>query len=252
MNQRKTNIDPLSVRSLLLELRVNGNNLSTATGFIVSYEEKHFLITNWHVLTGRNPETNKVLSKTGGIPDEIQIVHHSSRRLGEWKKVSEELYDSSGKRRWLEHPKGKDVDVVALPLIKIDNDIEIYDLDLSLSQTDIIAQPAMPVSIIGFPFGLVSAGAFPIWKTGHIASDPDLDYNNTPAFLIDATTRGGMSGSPVVLRLSGGYRDSNGNWIISSGTKTKLLGVYSGRIHGNSEIGKVWRPKLIPEILSTS
>ena len=122
-------------------------------------------------------------------------------------------------------------------------------MDMSLADTDVIAQPAMPVSIIGFPYGLATAGAWPIWKTGHIASDPDLDYDGRPAFLIDATTRGGMSGSPVVLRLSGGYNTKNGKQILAGGIATKFLGVYSGRIHADAEIGMVWRPHVINEIL---
>ena len=81
------------------------------------------------------------------------------------------------------------------------------------------------------------------------ASDPGLDYDGRPAFLIDATTRGGMSGSPVVLRLHGGYRTSENNYIMAGGTTTRFIGVYSGRIHGQAEIGRVWRPHVIPEIL---
>jgi hypothetical protein len=109
----------------------------------------------------------------------------------------------------------------------------------------------MPVSIIGFPFGLSTAGAWPIWKTGHIASDPDLDYDDRPAFLIDATTRAGMSGSPVVLRSYGGYASSKAHMVIGGGPGTRFLGVYSGRIHNQAEIGRVWRPSSIKEILAT-
>lgn len=29
----------------------------------------------------------------------------------------------------------------------------------------------------------------------------------------------------------------------------KFLGVYSGRIHGDVELGRVWRPQVIDEIL---
>jgi len=249
MAPNQKNIDPLSVRSLLLEVKVNDHKLGNATGFVVLSGGQPYLITNWHVVSGRNPETDEVISDTGGIPDEIQVVHHSSNNLGEWVVKSERLHDEDGNERWVEHPQGREVDVVALPLSNVGNEVEIYEMDLSLAQTDMMAQPAMPVSIIGFPYGLASAGALPVWKTGHIASDPDLNYQGSPAFLIDATTREGMSGSPVVLRLTGGYRDSSGNLIMASGQRTKFLGVYAGRIHGQSEVGRVWRPRLIPEIL---
>ena len=119
----------------------------------------------------------------------------------------------------------------------------------SLADANVVPQVAMPVSIIGFPLGLTGPGVFPIWKTGHIASEPALDYKAEPLFLIDATTRGGMSGSPVVFRATGGYKQKTGEYIISSGPVTLFLGIYSGRLHKASEIGRVWRPRLIKEIL---
>ncbi len=248
-HQRQKIIDPLSARSLYLELTALGQSLGTATGFVVEHGERYYLITNWHVVSGRQPETNSILSPTGAVPNELRIVHHG-RTLGNWVVRIEPLLDENGDPLWLEHPRGRQVDVVALLLHAIDEDVRIYPFDLSLADTDMVPQVAMPVSIIGFPFGLASAGAFPIWKTGHIASDPDLDYKSLPAFLIDATTRGGMSGSPVVLRLLGGYSTRSGNIIMAqAGSSTLFLGVYSGRIHGQSEIGIVWRPHVISEIL---
>jgi len=242
-------IDPLSSHSLLLELTARGNSLGTATGFLVEGAEQPCLVTNWHVLAGRDPDTDQPLSDMGAVPDEVRIVHHSAERLGSWAARAEALYGPDGSPRWLEHPRGRIIDLVALPLESVDTSIKIYPFDLSLADVDMVAQPAMPVSIIGYPYGLATAGGWPIWKTGHIASDPDLDYGGRPAFLIDATTRGGMSGSPVVLRLTGGYATRDGSFTLASGPVTRFLGVYSGRIHGEAEIGRVWRPHLITEVL---
>lgn len=142
--------------------------------------------------------------------------------------------------------------MIALPL-NIDASIKVYPLDLNLANTDMIPEPAMPISIIGYPAGIRTGTGFPIWKTGHIASDPDLNYDNKPVFLIDATTRGGMSGSPVVLRMSGGFMNRSGARVISAGTSTKFLGIYSGRItqmDNSTEIGFVWKPSVIVDILN--
>jgi hypothetical protein len=125
----------------------------------------------------------------------------------------------------------------------------IYPLDLALADVDMLPDVAMPVSIIGFPQGLTGPGKLPIWKTGHIATDPDLDFDDKPVFLIDATTRAGMSGSPVVLRLNSGYRTTKGSMVISSGFLTRFLGVYSAQFT-DTEIGYIWRPRVISEILS--
>jgi hypothetical protein len=241
-------LDPLSGRPLYLIQTKDDEALGTATGFIVQKGKNYFLITNWHVVSGRHPESGQALHPSGKTPNALLIWHHG-KQLGSWVRKKEELYDEKGIKRWLEHSSGRSVDVVALPLRKVDDDVTLYPFDLSLVDTDMVPEVAMPVSIIGFPIGLTSAGFFPIWKTGHIASEPNLDYHGEPLFLIDATTRGGMSGSPVVLRMTGGYKKKDGTTIMSSsGYGTLFLGVYSGRL-GDSEIGRVWRPHLIHEIL---
>ena len=242
-------IDPLTVRPLYL-IQIKGDQtLGTATGFIVQKENSYYLITNWHVVSGRNPTTNQIVHPSSQVPDALYIWHHG-KQLGTWHKKKESLYEKDGTRRWLEHKNGNKIDIVALPLQNIADDITLYPFDLSLADVNMVPEVAMPVSIIGFPLGFTSAGFFPIWKTGHIASEPNLDYHNEPLFLIDATTRGGMSGSPVVLRLSSGFKNKDGKMIMgSSGYRTLFLGVYSGRLSEDSEIGRVWRPRLINEIL---
>lgn len=59
--QPSKRVDPLSVRSLYLELFSKDQFCGSATGIVVEYKCKQYLITNWHVLSGRNPETNNPL-----------------------------------------------------------------------------------------------------------------------------------------------------------------------------------------------
>lgn len=243
-------VDPLSAQSLFLRVLARGHELSVATGFVIERGERGFLVTNWHVLAGRNAETGELLSDTGAEPDAIEILHHKAGSLGSWVRCVEPLNDDNGNRLWREHAAGRLIDIAVLPLTKLDA-VQLYPFDLRLADADMLAETAMPVSIIGYPLGLSAGGSWPIWKTGHIASDPDLDYDSRPAFLIDATTRRGMSGSPVVLRLVGGYLNREGARIYGAGTATLFLGVYSGRIHEDSEIGRVWRPSALGEILMT-
>lgn len=241
-------LDPLSGQSLYLEEIYNTQKIARATGFVIEKDSILYLITNWHVVTGIDPVSGDTLDNQNRIPNRIVIYHHTNI-LGRWSQRIENLYTSSGNRRWLEHPNGKKVDVVALPLSSINSNLKIYSFDLNLANTDMIPEVAMPVSIIGYPVGLNGLGNFPIWKTGHIASEPNLDYDGDPVFLIDATTRGGMSGSPVILRLKGGYRTKSGNRImVTSGYNTLFLGVYSAQ-SPLAEIGKVWKPIVINEIL---
>ena len=37
---------------------------------------------------------------------------------------------------------------------------------------------------------------------------------------------------------------------LGTGSSTQFLGIYSGRIRDNSEVGRVWKPKAIRELLA--
>lgn len=109
-------IDPLSVSTVQLECFCSGNSIGHATGFVVSVGQGDYVITNQHVVTGKNSDTGKLLNETtGAVPDSIKIRHHSSHRFGEWIETVEKLYDEEGNERWIEHPAGRNVDVVAIP-----------------------------------------------------------------------------------------------------------------------------------------
>jgi hypothetical protein len=247
-SKRRT-IDELTLRPLYLIQVKRYECLGTATGFVVAHGKENYLITNWHVVSGKYPTEEKILNEEGKIPESLLIVHHG-KQIGSWVVKSEPLYDDMGKKRWLEHSRGRYVNIVALPLEAVTDDVQLYPFDVSLADTDMMPEVAMRVSIIGFPGDLTSPGSFPIWKTAHIASEPYLDFLGKPFFLIDGAAGGGMSGAPVILRLSGGYKTKDGSRITGSVEyRTLFLGVYSGLGVPESEIGRVWRPGLIREIL---
>ncbi|MCA9769714.1 MAG: trypsin-like peptidase domain-containing protein [Gemmatimonadetes bacterium] len=243
-------LDPLSGVSLLIRPTFGDTTLSQATGFTVAIGEKHYLVTNWHVVTGRNADTGKVLSQSAAVPDRLQVVFHSNKGVGQWVLKEVALTEENGAPLWLEHPKGREVDVVMIP-IPLAPDASYYPLDLALARADVLVEPAMSVSIIGFPLGLTAHAAWPIWKTGHIASEPEIDFADLPCFLVDATTREGMSGSPVILRFWGGFPKRDGSRVIG-GSVTSFLGIYSGRLDAGSEIGRVWRPEVLKEIVGAA
>ena len=184
-----------SVQSLLLQMRFNGQPLATGTGFIVESRLGPVLVTNRHNVTGRNSETGEPLSQTGGIPNEIQIIHNCKDKLGWWVEKIEPLFSTDQSPRWKEHPRlGAQADFIALPLTSTD-DIDTYPYDLTNPGPDITIGPAEVCSVVGFPFGLQAGGSLAIWATGFIASELDIDLNNLPIFLIDCRSRQGQSGS---------------------------------------------------------
>jgi hypothetical protein len=240
-------LSPYSVTSLLLRLLNDDKAIGTATGFVVQKGGSYYLVTNWHVVTAKNPDTGDLLDPYHRTPDRIQIFQNTKGKLGEWHWVTEELYQNPGHiPRWKEHSATvRRVDVVVLPLAVVDN-VEFYPLDLKLRDIPIKISPAGQVSIVGFPYGEASYEGLPIWKSGSVASDVDVDYSDSPEFLIDATARPGMSGSPVYAVRPFGYQQEDGNFMMASGVR--FLGIYAGDIDGSSEIGRVWKASALVDI----
>lgn len=240
-----------SVQSLLIEMRYDGTLLSTGTGFIISTSNRAYLITNRHNVTGRRQDNSEPISKTGGIPNEIIIWHNMKGKLFHWIPTLEKLIDASG-QRWIEHPTlGAKADFVALPLSNID-DAELYPYDLSGPTFDIQIGPAEPISVIGFPFGLKGGGVFGIWSTGFVASEPDVDFDEFPVMLIDCRTRQGQSGSPVIAYKGPGSTTftKEGSGLIR-GPIWSFIGIYSGRINSESDLGMVWKARAIDELIKS-
>ncbi len=242
-----------SVKSLLLQMQFQGQPLATGTGIVAEAPSGPVLVTNWHNVTGRNPQTKEPLSSTGAVPDEIVIVHNRSGKLGEWVQRTEKLLVDA-KPRWVEHPQHRDkLDVVALPLQYLD-DVQLYPY-AGLGETDpkILCGPADAVSVVGFPFGLQAGGSLAVWATGFVASEPGIDFDNRPVFLIDCRTRPGQSGSAVIAYRSGGMvAMEDGGSVAFSGPVTRFLGIYSGRVNPQSDIGLVWKATAVREVVAAA
>jgi hypothetical protein len=90
--------------------------------------------------------------------------------------------------------------------------------DLDTSEHDDI-DVVRPILFVGYPNGMFDHKHFtPIVRQGAIATPPELDFNDEPVFLIDASVFPGSSGSPVFS-----YARSFKGQIVS----VKLLGVIS-------------------------
>lgn len=240
-----------SVQSLLIEMQVNGTPLSTGTAFVVKAASGPHLLTNRHNLTGRHQETGAPLSPTGGIPTHIVVVHNRKGNLGQWVLKNEPLYAGTTPR-WREHPAlGTTADFVALPLTDL-VDVDLCPYDATNPGANIFVGPADSVSVIGFPFGVTAGGAFGVWATGFLASEPDVDFNNLPIQLVDCRTRQGQSGSPVIAYRSGGMVPMVGGGASAfAGPVWRFIGIYSGRINNESDLGLVWKASAIQQLVVT-
>lgn len=242
-----------SIKSLYLTVCFNEIELANATGFLVYNNNKIYLITNRHVVTGRNNETGECLNSKMSIPNKLKVWLPYKSNFGvKWINTTLDLLDSDDNKKWIEHPTYKEkVDLIAIELKDYNTEEFCYRLisNCKISVTE-------NVFIIGYPFGFnvnPDQGKFAIWSTGTIASDPDLDLNikgmQLPAFLVDSKTRQGQSGSPVIYYNKNGI-DSDCNGIaIYDGPVVHEIGIYSGRINKDSDLGYVWKWSLIKEII---
>ena len=238
-----------SVKSLLIEMRANGDPLATGTAFVANAPRGPVLITNRHNVTGRHQQTGQPLSPTGAVPNEVRILHNRANRLGEWVSRIEPLY-ANGQPLWVEHPVlGAQADFVALPLNQLD-DVHLYPYTLGVGDPAIIVAPAEIVSVVGFPFGLTAGGALAVWATGFVATDPDIDYSNLPIFLIDCRSRPGQSGSAVIAHRTGGAVATEDGVMVGGGVMTRFLGIYSGRVNAESDLGFVWKAAVIQQLVN--
>jgi hypothetical protein len=246
------NIAEPSVMSLFIEMKSNGQLLATGTAFLALAKGKPVLVTNRHNVTGRHQDTGQPLSKSGGIPNEIAVLHNKLNHLGQWIIKSEPLYDGD-QHRWIEHPTlRQNADFVALPLTQLD-DVHLYPYDPAKPGPEIRVGPADIVSVIGFPFGMNAGGALGVWATGFMASEPEIDFDQLPIFLIDYRTRQGQSGSAVIAyRSSGAVGMIDGGTAMYSGPIFRFLGIYSGRINPQSDLGIVWKASALSELLQSS
>ena len=124
-----------------LELHHEDTCLSSATGFLfehgTSFPLNTYLVTNWHVVSGRHAFTNRPLRIDCAIPNRIRaFITVKSRGKNSWKdvlygdetlRIDIPLYDgdndsSMDNPNWREHPMGSVCDVAAIDITGMHRD----------------------------------------------------------------------------------------------------------------------------------
>jgi hypothetical protein len=247
-------LDRLSLSTVPITPLFNNRELGGATGFVWKRRERIYLITNWHVVSALDLFTKAHLSEGGGRPNKLRC--HFLIRVGEYDRelIDVPIRDEDDRPLWLIHSlQGRRaIDVVALPLDYEDLKASVTLLPVNdLAPGKIAIMVGMDVFILGYPFGS-SPPAFPIWKRGSIASEPDLVRFDTGYSLVDTASRPGRSGSPVILRSWSNHILESNMWTTSNDQRPidRVIGVYSGRKRPvDAEIGIVWHVEYIDEII---
>jgi len=252
-----SSVDKYSIATVPLDQFFSTTHLGLATGFVWEEGGRPFLVTNWHVVSGKNPQTGKHLSATAAEPDRLQVLWHQKTQVsadatGPRVKREELLRDPNGQPRWLVHPQHRsNVDVVAIPLEQTDG-LQLFPIN-KLESHDLAVLVGMEVFVVGYPYGL-SAAELPVWKRGSLASEPEVTDATQRYVFIDTASRPGMSGAPVIRRSYGSHVMRSGGTTMGDHVRTKFLGVYSGRLTSedplDAQLGMMWPATLLSEIIS--
>jgi hypothetical protein len=175
---------------------LKGQAIGHGTGFLVDFDDRLVLVTNYHVVTARNPEhPAAVLPGYPDSPDELGflILRNEDGRL-----IPQEVTTPVA-LGWVEHPdRAKGVDLVAYPIgLPPDARPSPLPIDFIRAGAEHPLRPGEDVLIVGFPFSELVDDFLPVWKRGSVATEPIIGHRQLPRYLIDALSKEGMSGSPV-------------------------------------------------------
>jgi hypothetical protein len=257
--------DGLSFRTTPIEILGYGNPnpvLSHATGFFWQHGENQFLITNRHVVTGRDSFTGDYITHQHVEPHRIRYfeIHWVAGPHDSWmptrRPVEIDLFEDGVavflQDQQFEHYR---VDIVAIRLSsqmpsinKFSPFVNHYNFEPLFTST------GDSCFVVGYPFSNYAGNMIPIWKRGSLASEPFFPVDNKPMFLLDALTKDGMSGSPVFRRVFGPATNADMTTHMNSVVRTEFVGVYSGRMTSHelaqAGLGICWYANRIPHIVS--
>ncbi len=240
--------DGLSGVSRYIRMYYGQTLLSSGTCFFVMSEDGPVLVTNRHNFTGRDNFTGQPLHKQGALPDHAIVTMHGPHEV----HYHIDLVDHANPEApaWTEHPTLRaEADIVALPVKEMTNIVGETN-NVSLKDDWHRWGIGSELHVIGYPYGQI-AGPFPIWSKGFIASEPDVDVSGLPVFLIDCRSRPGQSGSPVFAHFRAGaiVQHEGQDWQAKK-PMNYFVGVYSGRLRADSDLGLVWKRSCLEELVN--
>jgi hypothetical protein len=172
----------------------------------------------------------------GSLPNRLSLRLILASDQPEYESVGKgqeeqfiELYDHSGQAMWYQHEQKNLFDVAVLNVSPFVGRFQIAGINQVATENDMAIEIGNEVFILGYPLGFAHFMDTPIWKRGSIASEPHLEMADSKnRVVIDATTRQGMSGAPVVMREKTHYVAESGE-IKSHVNATRWVGIYASR-----------------------
>lgn len=263
-------VEHLSMITTPVILSKGSEMVSLGTGFYYGLEgSSHgtvlFLVTNYHVLTGYPPEETKPPKG-----DNITFyLHKDADNPGDVKQIRFPLFTKNGKPVWLSSKEFPYADIAVIPIVSsLYAGAKVSGITEDWTGGNIKVRPTSTITLVGYPYGYYDKKNWlPVWKTGSIASEPHVDFEGKPLFLVDISAFPGMSGSPAFAIAYGAYETVEGPTTV--GHVQKFLGIYasmqmlkggkyleeitseSGQlvaVDESLELGHIWKASLIIEI----
>jgi hypothetical protein len=222
-------VDEASLMTTPVFLLKGTQTLSQGTGFLFANTKPDgsvdtvFLVTNFHVVTGHAPGTGDT-----NQGDRVRFYLHKDKLDPKLVLVVEmPLYTKAGEPLWIMNQEHPNADMILLPLPpKTYEKADLWVFSEAHTVGNIMIRPTSQATLLGYPYGFFDTTNFlPVWKTGHVASEPRMDFQGDPVFLVDVSAFPGMSGSPVLAVANGAYETESGT--TATGRMVKLLGVFS-------------------------
>jgi hypothetical protein len=243
-----------------IELSYGALSLGCETGFFLKMNGDWFLVSNWHVFSGRDANTGQARNKDRIAPDACAfftfelsnnklITRQHQRALGDL---------STGTATWFQHPSfGQRVDVGALPLENFVPGKAKDLLDPTGHDDSMWIDLGGELFLPGYPLGLAAPGGMAIWKRASLATSTEFGEGMDRFVLVDTASREGMSGAPCLALANWQYyaldRATGKMNVKNRPLSCRLLGVYSGRLNARDDLGAqlgvVWRENLIFETI---
>lgn len=156
-----------------------------------------WLITNWHVLTGRRPDEPSFLIGEATTSPYSITVSYQSKREGEFlPELQLSLYDKAGHPIWYEYEREKGIDLAAIP-INLPEEAMCPCIQDFADRDSAAFVPGLDLTVVGMAFPHSRDTPYPIWKSARVASEPGFFVMGVPQVLVDGAGVPGMSGSPV-------------------------------------------------------
>lgn len=228
-----------------------GEDMASGRGTGFHYRDSRgvvWLVTNWHVLTGRRPDDpSRFVGEAAVSPYKISITYQSNTAGQFLVPLELPLYDEQGAPVWVEYKRELGVDLAAIP-INLPQYARCPCVQDFSERDEEQFVPGLDLTIIGMAFPHGQETPYPIWKGARVASEPAYMVMGVPQVLVDGVGVPGMSGSPV-YRIARGISvpkppgmskqpisgASSTDWLLSldlskaeAGNVLKFVGVYAG------------------------